>query len=261
MSAARRLIVNADDLGRTPGINRGIAEAHCRGIVTSATLMVTHAAAAEVARVARENPSLGLGLHVALTGGAPALSPERVPSLVDARGLLPAKPEGLAAADGCELRAEMRAQLERFERLVGRLPTHFDSHHHAHRLPAVLEALVELARETDLPVRCASPDMRASLRAAGIATTDAFVEDFFGDGATLTTLLRLVHALEPGVTELMCHPAYVDDELRAGSSYADARQHELAVLTSADARAAVRDAGVELVSFAALACRSPPKPA
>jgi hypothetical protein len=251
VSAARRLIVNADDLGRTSGVNRGIVAAHRLGIVTSATLMVTHAAAAEAARLARENSALGLGLHAALTGGAPALPPERVPTLVDAQGRLPPKPEGLAGADPRELRAELRAQLERFERLVGRAPTHFDSHHHAHRLPAVLDALVELARETGLPVRGASPGVRDRLRAAGVATPDRFVESFYRDGATLDGLLAIVRGLEPGVTELMCHPAYADDELRAGSSYADERERELRALTSDEVRAALSAADVELVSFAA----------
>src|SRR5437762_14249294 len=95
----KRVIVNADDLGRTPGINRGVFEAHRRGIVTSASLMVNYPAAAEVAQLSAENPGLGIGLHVALTGGVPALPPERVRTLVDAHGRLPSRPSGLGAAD------------------------------------------------------------------------------------------------------------------------------------------------------------------
>src|SRR5207245_4475111 len=116
-------------------------EAHQRGIVTSATMMVNYPAAAEAAVLARENPRLGLGLHVALTGGPSALPPERIPSLLDDRDALPPKPDGLRRAEPAEVLAEARAQLERFQELMGRLPTHFDSPHHSHRtVPAVFDA-------------------------------------------------------------------------------------------------------------------------
>jgi predicted glycoside hydrolase/deacetylase ChbG (UPF0249 family) len=252
MAATRRLIVNADDLGRTPGINEGVAEAHRRGIVTSATVMVNYPGAREVARIARENPALGLGLHVQLTGGPTALPPERLRSVVDASGQLPAKPEGLRDPDPAEVLAEVRAQLARFQEIVGGLPTHFDSHHHSHRTPAVFEALVELGRETGRPVRGASPEMVERLRARGVRTTDAFREDFFDADATLEKLAAILGELAPGATELMCHPAVVDDELRRSSGYAEPRTRELAVLTSAAAREAVRAAEVELVHFGQL---------
>lgn len=249
MIQAKRLIVNADDLGRTPGINRGILEAHRRGIVTSATLMVNYPAAEEAATIARDNPGLGIGLHVQLTGGPSALPPERLQSMVDALGRLPSKPEGLLGPDPAEVLAEARAQLARFQSILGRLPTHFDSHHHSHRTAAVLEALVTLGRETGRPVRNASPEMAARLRREGIKTTDRFVEDFFDDDATLEGLLGILRRLQPGATELMCHPAVVDDELRAGSGYAEPRTRELEVLTREEAKGAVREEGIELVHF------------
>ena len=252
MSLGKRLIVNADDLGRTPGINRGILEAHRRGIVTSATLMVNYPAAGQAAAIARENPGLGIGLHVQLTGGPSALPAERLQSVVDPSGRLPSKPEGLRGPDPAEVLAEARAQLARFQEILGRLPTHFDSHHHSHRTPAVLEALVVLGRETGRPVRNAAPEMAARLRGEGIKSTDRFIEDFFGDAATLEDLLGILRRLEPGTTELMCHPAVVDDELRAGSSYAEPRTRELEVLTRAEAKQAVREEGIELVHFGQL---------
>ncbi len=252
MGQTKRLIVNADDLGRTGGINRGVVEAHRRGIVTSATVMVNYASAREVAAIARENPDLGLGLHVQLTGGPSALPRERLRSVVDAEGRLPSKPEGLRDPDPAEVLAEARAQLARFQEILGRLPTHFDSHHHSHRTPAVLEAVVTLGRETGRPVRNGSPAMAERLRREGIKTTDRFREDFFGDGATLEGLLRILDRLGAGSTELMCHPAVVDDELRAGSGYAEPRAWELLVLTSAEVKRAVHDTGIELVHFGAL---------
>jgi chitin disaccharide deacetylase len=248
----KRLIVNADDLGRTPGVNQGVADAHRHGLVTSATLMVNHRAAGEARQIARDCPRLGLGLHFALTGGVPTLPPERVPSLVDAAGRLPAKPDGLAQASFEDIVAEGRAQLGRFEELLGRPPSHLDSHHHAHRLPLVLEAVIRLAREAGLPVRIASPEMRDTLLGAGIRTSDAFVESFYAEGATLQGLLDALDALPEGTSELMCHPALVDEELRSGSSYAVDRERELVALTHEDARRRVEELGIRLISFAEL---------
>ena len=243
------LVVNADDLGRTPGINAGIFEAHRRGIVTSATLMVGFPAAAAAAAEWAAHPDLGVGLHVALTGGAPTLPPGQVPSLVDEQGRLPPRPEGLAGARPDEVLAEVRSQLRRFRELTGRSPTHLDSHHHAHRLPVVLDAVVAVAREAGLPVRNASREVGERLRRAGIATTDGFVERFFGAEARLEVLREILGALGPGATELMCHPALVDDELRGTSSYAEERAQELVVLTHPEARELVEAAGLRLVHF------------
>ena len=250
--ASHRLIVNADDLGRTRGINAGISAAHRDGIVTSATLMVNYPAAAEVKALAAEHPRLGIGLHVQLTGGPSQLPASQLPSLVRKDGLLPPKPDGLADADPAEVLAEARAQLVRFRELMGRDPSHLDSHHHSHRVPAVFAAVMALARETGRPVRMADPSMGPLLRREGIATTERFEEGFFDATATLDTLLGLVRALPEGTTELMCHPAVVDDELRSSSSYALPRARELEILTSAAAREAVRARRIELISFTAL---------
>jgi len=253
VTTAKRLIVNADDLGRTEGINEGIFDAHRRGIVTSATMMVNYPAARRVAALSRDRPTLGIGLHVALSGGPPALPPEQVRSMVDANGMLPAKPAGLAASDRAEVLAEVRAQLRRFREIMGRDPTHFDSHHHSHReVPAVFDAILTLAWETGLPVRSASPSMAESLRREGVPTPDHFVEEFYDQGATLNDLIGIVEDLPAGTSELMCHPAVVDEELRSTSGYAEARTRELDVLTSAGVRQAVQRSGVRLISFGQL---------
>lgn len=249
-SSALFLIVNADDLGRTEGINAGVFEAHREGLVTSATLMVGYPAAAAAARELATHPGLGVGLHVTLTGGGPpTLPPGRVPSLVDADGRLPRRPAALATADPSEVLAEVRNQLARFHELTGRPPTHLDSHHHAHCDPLVLDALVTVAREAGLPVRRASEAVAARLAAGGGVTTDFFVDRFFAADARLEILLEILAGLRPGVTELMCHPARVDDELRRDSGYADERESELAALTHPKARRAVAERGVRLVHF------------
>jgi predicted glycoside hydrolase/deacetylase ChbG (UPF0249 family) len=247
-----RLIVNADDLGRTAGINQGIFDAHRRGVVTSATMMVNYPSAADVPALSAANPGLGIGLHVALTGGTPTLPADRVRSLVDDTGRLPPKPDGLGRATRDEVLAEARAQLARFRQIMKRDPTHFDSHHHSHReVPAVLEALVALGRDTGLPVRAASPEVGELLRRERIKTTDAFIEEFFDEAVTLEVLLGIIDAVQ-GTTELMCHPAVVDEELRTTSGYAEVRTRELEVLTDRRVREAIDRGGVRLIHFGQL---------
>lgn len=253
----RLLIVNADDLGRTEGINVGVFAAHREGIVTSATLMVAFPAAETAAAALADHPDLGVGLHVMLTGARPTLPAERLGSLVDGEGRLPRKPDRLAAidADPAEVRAEVRHQLDRFRELVGRLPTHLDSHHHSHRLPVVLDAVVELAREHRLPVRNAGAAVAWRLRAERLATTERFEEGFYGEATGPEDLRRLLAAAgRSGArsVELMCHPARVDAELAAGSTYTTERERELATLTDPAARRAVEAAGFRLETFAAL---------
>jgi predicted glycoside hydrolase/deacetylase ChbG (UPF0249 family) len=247
-----RLIVNADDLGRSDGINRGVFAAHERGIVTSATLMVGFAAAERAAAELARYPRLGVGLHVTLTGAAPTLPPAALPSLVDAAGMLPRKPELLGDVAPAEVLAEVRNQLALFRRMTGRLPTHLDSHHHSHRHPVVLDALLAVAREHRLPLRRSSPAIGERVTSAGLLTTDRFDESFFAETATQETLLAIVRSLEPGVTELMCHPGYSDDDLRRVSGYADDREREIAVLTDPAVAAAVCERGAELTHFGAL---------
>ncbi len=182
----KRLIVNADDLGRTHGINTGVFEAHRLGIVTSATAMVNYEGIHEAARLSRENPGLGIGLHVALTGGRTALPPASVPSLIDARGLQPAKPDGLLGANlAGEIEAEIDAQFAKFVEVFGRRPTHLDSHHHAHRSPEVFEAVCGLALREGLPVRNAGGSMGGELKKRSVPTSDVFEESFFDRGASV----------------------------------------------------------------------------
>lgn len=250
MTDPRTLIINADDLGATPGVNAGIFEAHAQGVVTSTSLMVARPAAEAAADALGDHPKLGVGLHVELTGGRPVLPPERLPSLVDAEGRLAAERSALTMADREQVRAEVEAQFARFKALVGRLPTHIDGHHHCHRVPQVLDAVVAIAAADDIPVRRASADIAARLGAEGIRTSDRFDNDFYAEGATAQGLLDRFETLPPGTTELMVHPGHVDSALRAASGYTDDRARELAILTSDATRRALAEADILLVSFA-----------
>ncbi len=249
----KRLIVNADDLGRTSGINRGVIEAHAQGIVTSASLMINYPATVDAIELTRSHARLGLGLHIVLSGGgAPVSAASEIKSLLDARGRFRNDPRGLLDAVGSEIETEVRAQIKRFRALVGRLPTHLDSHHYVHEQPMVLEALIVMAWETGLPIRSLSPAMALQLRSERVAICDHTEKRFHGDNLTTEWLIRLIGELQPGTSELICHPGLVDDELRLESRYAEPRQRELVALKGDNVRATLQSLGVRLIRYSDL---------
>lgn len=209
----RYLIVNGDDFGMSAGVSRGIVDAHRRGILTSTSLMVDRPCAAEAAGLARELQDLSVGLHMEL--------------------------EGPAAADP---RAAMEKQLRRFEALMGRPPTHLDSHHDVHRGPEVLPHVLETAERLDIPVRGHSP-AQCLTRFYGQWGGETHLEQ-----VSVESLIGILETdVEAGVTELMCHPGYADPEL--DSSYSDVREPELHTLCDSRVRDAVREAGIRLLGF------------
>jgi len=250
----RRLIVNADDFGRTPGVNGGTLEAHLSGIVTSATVMVLEPAAAEgIAQALQQAPRLALGLHFTLTGGgAPASRAEEVGGLAPGgrfRKNADALPASLPAQ---EIRRELEAQIALLTRMAGRPPSHLDSHHHCSLHPSVQEVFAEVARERGLPVRAASREALAALRSAGLRTPDRFLDSFYGETATASHIRALLEELPEGVSELMCHPGHADSQLLAGSSYAKEREGEVRVLADPELRRFLEEREIELISFGEL---------
>jgi len=227
----RSLIVNADDFGQSPGVNRGIVEAHERGIVTSASLMVRWPSAAEAAAYARERPGLSVGLHFdlgewAYGNGAWVRLYEVVP---------PDDPA--AVAD------EAARQLVAFRNLVGRDPSHLDSHQHVHREEPARSILGGIARDLGLPLRHETAHSR-------------YCGDFYGQDAKGTTLseaigveavLRILETLPPGITELGCHPGRGDD---LEGMYRAEREEEVRTLCDPRVRATLAELRIELRSFA-----------
>jgi len=252
----RRLIVNADDFGRARGVNAGVLRAHRDGIVTAATLMVTTPGTDDAARVARAAPSLDVGVHLTLTYGRPISDPATVPSLVQRDGSFPRVPGaflGTSRAKRDEAAIEYRAQFARAQELIGRSPTHLDTHHWLHDDPALEWAIVALARETGAAVRPHDDAQRDRLRAAGIKTVDHYRRDFQHEGhVDLATLERILADLGDGVTELGCHPGEPDPELERTSTYAALRVTELATLTDPRTKAAIARAGITLVDYTAV---------
>jgi chitin disaccharide deacetylase len=229
----RILIVNADDFGRSPGVNRGVIRAHEQGVVTSASLMVRWPHAEGAAGYARRG-SLGVGLHLDL--GEWEYRDETW------RARYPVLPEESAEAVALEL----TRQLERFERLIGRPPDHLDSHQHVHRDEPVRGSVIALGERLGIPVRETSPDITYS-------------GAFYGQGGkgmpvpeaiTVEALVAVIEGLPPGITELACHPAATSDH---DSTYGAERLQELQTLCDPRVRAAIDRRGVDLRSFADLA--------
>jgi chitin disaccharide deacetylase len=233
MSTNRRkryLIVNADDFGLSHGINRGVIQAHERGIVTSASLMVRGRVAAEAAAYCHKHPELSVGLHFDLGEWAC-----RSDTWVQLYQVVPED-------DFAAVAVEAARQLAAFRRLVGRNPTHIDSHQHAHLEGPARVILGRMARQLRVPLRRRSSCVR-------------YCGDFYGQGSngkpypnliTVPALIRILKALPPGFTELGCHPGLRN----AGNSmYRSERGRELETLCDPRVREAITEIGIELRSF------------
>ncbi|HXS48148.1 MAG TPA: ChbG/HpnK family deacetylase [Solirubrobacterales bacterium] len=232
MGAARVLIVNADDLGLSEAVNAGIATAHERGIVTSASLMVRQGAAAAAAGYAATHPALAVGLHIDL-GQWDYMEGEW--TVAYQRCL----PDDEAAAE-----AECRAQLDGFRRLLNRDPTHIDSHQHTHMSEPVATVADRLAAELGVPLRA-----RGGIRYEGGFYGQTGKGEPFPDSIGVENLIRILSSMPPGWTELGCHPGL---GMREESSYGREREVEVRALCDLRVREAIETEGIELRSFAQL---------
>lgn len=231
---ARYLIVNADDFGLCRSVNRGIIEASERGIVTSASLMVRQPAAAEAAAYARTAGGMSVGLHLDMG------------EWIFQEGQWRPRYQVVDANDPPAVQREVEQQLAEFRRLMGRDPTHLDSHQHVHRNEPIRSAALALARSLGIVLR----SCHASVHYCG---------DFYGQdgeskaipGAISTaSLQRLFAGLPEGVTELCCHPGHVDD---LESAYRVEREEEVRVLCDPAVRQELARQSIALGSFATLA--------
>jgi chitin disaccharide deacetylase len=224
------LIVNADDFGLSVGVNRGIAEAFERGIVTSASLLVRWPAAGEASAYGRRHPALSLGLHVDLG------------EWVYRDGVWAPRYEVVTNADAGAVEAEVLRQLAVFRQLLGRDPSHLDSHQHVHRAEPARSVLLALAGELSVPVR----HFTGGMRYCGAFHGQTGRGDPLPEAVGVDRLIQTLAALAPGVTELACHPGYGHD---LESPYRDERALEVAVLCDPRVQAALALHRVQLVSF------------
>ena len=230
MYSEKYLIVNADDFGQIAAINQGIIEAHEHGIVTSTSLMTRWPAAEAAALYAREHPKLSVGLHFDLGEWA-----YREGNWLPLYTVVPLD-------DAAAVKKEIAAQLATFRRLLGRQPTHIDSHQHLHLQEPVHSALVEIARQLQIPLRHFTPGVHYCGSFYGQTAEGSPLPEFI----TVEALLDILAALPEGLTELGCHPA---KEADLETMYADERLKELAALCDARLRKFITKANIQLCSF------------
>jgi predicted glycoside hydrolase/deacetylase ChbG (UPF0249 family) len=279
----RSLVVNADDLGLTVGVNDGIFDAHDRGVLTSASVFANAPATAHALARALQRPSLGVGCHLTLVDGRPTLPPARVPSLTEDDGQFRRswKPFIVSCLLGrislLEVEQELTAQIDRI-RSAGFTLTHLDAHKHVHAYPPIFAIVTRLAERFRISVvrvpferwsslhgdtaqkRTAGSqalmsaamlpwawrDYRVAAR-AGVRTPH-FIGRTHTGVLSAQALAAMVRALPPGVTELMVHPGYVDEALtRLNTRLLDARADEVTLLTHANTFDLLRSQRIRLI--------------
>jgi predicted glycoside hydrolase/deacetylase ChbG (UPF0249 family) len=255
----KQLIVNADDFGFTRDVNAGIVECHRNGILTATTLMANGDAFEDAVRLAKENPSLDIGVHLVLVGGPG--QPASVPAL-------------MAQLGKHDLVAEMRRQVQTIL-AAGLSLSHLDTHKHTHLAPPVFRAVVQVSQEFKIPwirkpadfampaqsspvlkkivnkaVRFVANRFDRKLLRGGRRFTDHFIGFEVTGRLRTPELVSILRHLPEGLTELMCHPGYLGDELRAAPTrLKESRLLELEALTSSEARKTLREAGIQLTGY------------
>jgi hopanoid biosynthesis associated protein HpnK len=276
----KQLIVNADDFGLTAGVNRGILQAFQDGIVTSASLLVTGHAFDEAVALARQNPKLDVGLHLALVEERAVLGRDALPTLVDETGRFPRtsaefiRRAVLRRISWQEVEREIAAQIALFQK-TGLGLSHLNSHQHLHMFPPVFQIVSRLARGMDnVWIRNStgpwrkSPDVRMGrwVQRLGLNLTCVSAQALLGlrvpqmpDGMygfevggclTRSALEQILRKIPDGLYELICHPGEDDADTRRRYGHWGYRwAEELEALTAPETRVVVKEQGIALTSF------------
>jgi hopanoid biosynthesis associated protein HpnK len=267
----RRLIVNADDFGLSRSVNEAVIRAHRDGILTSASVMVNEPACDEAVKLAKENPKLGVGLHITLLMGHSALPPGKIPGLVNNRGEFSDSPVSTGMKyffDSSlreQLRAEIRAQFEKF-RATGLPLDHVNGHLHFHLHPVVFKILMEDSdtlgiSHLRLTRDCFSRSRRTSHGHLLYRISHAAIFEMLSSRARRPLeqkkirharitfgllqnarvdeeyILKLLPELPPGDSELYSHPSLGEFK------------HEFDALVSPRVRELVNKLGIELIRY------------
>lgn len=275
----KRLIVNGDDFGYSREVNAGIIRAHREGILTSSSLMVAEEARDEAAALAKENPSLDVGLHLVVCMGRSVLAASQIAPVVDAMGRFSNQPvlSGLkyffTPGIQAKLKSECRAQIELHLKLIGYL-NHIDGHLNFHVHPALADIVIELAHEYKVPCirmpaepvfttlaisreraaaklveamifRTLSRRARRMAAERGIRSTDRLFGLHQTHHITEDYVVGVMNRLPVGLTEIYFHPA-MDI---GGTPPAPSAQRETEVLVSATMRDAIERRGIRLTTF------------
>jgi chitin disaccharide deacetylase len=267
----RRLIVNADDFGRSPSINQAVIRAHREGILTSASLMVNENGFDEAVKLAKENPKIGVGLHLTLLQGHSALPPEKIPGLVNARGEFSESPVGVGMnyffkrSLRAQLRAEIHAQFEKFHE-TGLPLDHVNGHLHLHLHPTIFKILMDDSeklriRHLRLTRDCFARNRKISRGHLFYKISHAAIFEFLSSRARKPLaqkkirhaqitfgllqnarvdeeyILKLLPELPPGDSELYSHPSLGEFK------------HEFDALISPRVQARVHELGIKLIRY------------
>jgi len=291
----KKLIINADDFGLTAGVNEAILDGHLRGTISSASLLANGEAFESAVISARRAPRLGVGVHLNLSEGRPLTQPAVLPSLTDRHGSFSRKPARLWLAKSVhrvnpgEIEKECRAQIEKVL-AAGIVPTHLDSHKHVHALPFLGRMLMGLAFEYGIPAirrvaesraafgclirrypACAPVILRQLATSCALAKASesamgqrqniavASPSHFYGQTATgfldEHVLGEILAHIPEGVSELMCHPGFVDDALRRmPTRLLRQREIEHRVLTRPATRSLMEKLDIQLISYRDVFC-------
>lgn len=290
----RRLIINADDLGLTPGVNRGILEAHQRGIVTSSTLMACGAAFDDAVTATSQAASLSVGCHVLLVDAAPLLELQQVSTLAFANSAGPHFPSSIVEfayraiarrLKEDQIEAEITAQIRKLQS-AGIQVSHLDSHKHTHMFPVVFRPMLRAARKCGVPavrnpfepflfasgrhwkrhfqlsiLQSLRRSFRRALSDAGVSTPDGCIGIVATGGLNLDIFRALIDRLPQGTWEFVSHPGYDDSDLdKINTRLRASREVELALLTSPEAKEILRSRNVELISYRDFAHSQPLSP-
>lgn len=223
------LIVNADDFGYSPGVNKGIIKTHTDGIVTSTSIIVD-GVASEQAIELKKYPGLSVGLHFNIFD-------KELNGNILKWTILP-------LTEIRKIEKDFIRQVGKFTKLVGKPPNHIDGHYHIHLHPVVKPIIEKYSNKNGIPVRSLN----------GIKS----IRSFFGwdklnkkDLKRISTgaLLKILANLEEGMNELMCHPGYADNVIKEISRYAQEREEEIKTLTDKRIFNAIRDNKIKLINW------------
>jgi hopanoid biosynthesis associated protein HpnK len=270
-SSPRRLIVNADDFGRSASINQAVIRAHREGILTTASLMVNEPACEEAVALARENPELGVGLHLTLLCGHSALPPEQIPALVNANREFSNNPSGAGFRYFFQrslrepLRREIHAQFQKF-RATGLPLDHVNGHLHLHLHPTVFRILMADSSQLGIKrLRLTFDPFRLNLRLASghlayralhaaifrplsACARPALAQRGIRHTAAVFGLLQNARVDEAFVTRLLPQLPGGDSELYSHPSL-DEFKNEFDALISTHAQALVKELGIKLIRY------------
>lgn len=276
----RRLIINADDLGLTSGVNRGILKAHRDGLVTSTTLMACGERFSEAAELVRQAPRLSVGCHVVLVDGSPTLDADKVSSLLNSgphfrESLISFACVAIAGRlSEAEVEAEVTAQIQKLQS-AGIEVSHVDSHKHTHMFPVISRGILRATKKCGVrairnpfePLVFASlrhwkrrfqlrvmqryrGAFRSALERAEMVTPDGCIGIAVTGGLTAEIFEMLIENLPEGTWEFVSHPGYSDSELdKIKTRLRESREKELSILTLDKMKDVLRRQDIKLISY------------